>query len=176
MATILFLTSCTLTESPSGIQQLEENQSQPSKKETSFQENIENWDTYKAATEEDREYLVTASGSSCIHLDNFMETVIQGEIKKLTLYKSDPPWPLDLRVYLTPNYEQWITGEFQEKLRSCGELGTPTALKAHPDHLLWGYPNCNAGLAPSPNIQPAYLNYTECIKVQEKLDEYLSQG
>ncbi len=87
------------------------------------------------------------------------EAMKKEEIKKLTLFSSDS---MNLELYKTIN----------DIVNECAQLGSNHALEVTDDYIIWGYPNCTAGLAPSPDSQPEmYADYEDCMIVQDELYE-----
>ena len=131
---------------------------------------VEDWKSY-APVEDPAEKSLFPIG--CGAYVDFMKEIRAGEIKKVVLYHSLLMPKHDLSLYVTPNYRRWTSEEFARVNACATDAGSIGALKVFPDHLLWGFPSCSTGGAPSPDERPAYEDFVGCVRVERELHTYL---
>lgn len=128
---------------------------------------IENPDNYEEAE------IDTFGLTPCPDYPEMEELIEEAEnagIKQLVVFESDTT---EIVLYMTPNVSGIDNVEFLEVNNCLQGAGGNAARKALDEYLLWGYPYCTAGVIPDPELQPdLYEEYTDCIVIQDELEEY----
>ncbi|MBN1494330.1 hypothetical protein JW911_01185 [Candidatus Peregrinibacteria bacterium] len=99
------------------------------------------------------------------------EKLVAGGIKEVQVYQGET---ISLLIYKTVNPGKLSKEKIIAISDPCAELGANQVLKVTDEYILWGYPSCTGGALPDPELQPElYEDFTNCLKVQNELADYL---
>jgi hypothetical protein len=100
----------------------------------------------------------------------FIENAMEDGVKEIVLLDSDE---YGMTLYLTANPDGVNTETFKDTVDKCIDgVGMNGPLKAYDEYLLWGWPMCSSGFAPTED-QPGYEDFQKCVDISEDIVAYL---
>ncbi len=135
-------------------------------KKITVAETIENFDSY---VDSDVDILLTCP-EEYTQAAAFVEKAHENGVKELVLLDSEE---YGMTLYITSNPDGVNTKTFKDTVDKCIDgAGMKGPLKAYDNYLLWGFPMCSSGVAPTED-QPGYDDFQKCVEISEDILEYL---
>lgn len=144
----------------------------PTESETSLKDKIENLSNYSLVTDATEKSQIVPTCDS--FSNDFAKKVIDGDVKKLTLFKpkSNESWASELRLYAVPSYG--LTESDFAKINACGELGSAFVSKMIDENMIFENTNCSGGAAPDKD-QAEYADFQDCLVVEQEIAQYFGK-